>query len=71
MNAAAVSQLSLSFPLLALVLQGMAAGALIGSVVLCRARLRGLHVEPWAVTAAWSVLGACAAVLYVIVSLVL
>jgi len=64
MNAAAVSQLPLSVPLLTIVLQGAAAGALIGSAVLCRARLRGLHVEPWSVTAAWSALGACAAAVY-------
>lgn len=71
MNAAAISQLPLSLPLLTIVLQGAAAGALIGSAVLCRARLCGLHVEPWAVTAAWSVLGVCASVLYVIVALAL
>lgn len=71
MNTAAISQLPLSFPLLSLVLQGAAAGALVGSAVLFRARLRGLDVQPWAVTAAWSTLGACAAVTYVIVGLTL
>jgi hypothetical protein len=71
MNAAAISQLSLSFPLLSFVLQGAAVGALVGSLVLCRARVRCLRVEPWAVTAAWSALGACAAVAYVIVALAL
>lgn len=70
MNAAAVSHLPVSLPLLTIVLQGASAGALLGSAVLCRARRRGLHVEPWAITAAWSVPGACAAVLYVIVALV-
>ena len=65
MNAAALFQLPPSLPLLSHVLQGAATGALIGSPVLCRARLRGLHVEPWAVTAAWSALGASVAVLYV------
>lgn len=69
MNAAAISQLPLSLPLLTIVLQGAAAGALVGSAVLCRAHLRGLHVEPWAVTAAWSTLGACAAIVYAIVTL--
>jgi hypothetical protein len=71
MNAAAISQLPLSLPLLTIVLQGAAAGALVGSAALCRARVRSLHVEPWAVTAAWSVLGACLALLYVIVALAL
>lgn len=70
MNACAISQLPLSLPLLTIVLQGAAAGALLGSAVLCRARRRGLRVEPWAITAAWSVLGACVTVLYVIVALV-
>ena len=69
MNAAAIFQLPLSLPSLSLVLQGAAAGALFGSLVLCRARLRGLHVEPGVVTAAWSTLGAFLAVLYVIASL--
>lgn len=71
MNAAAISQLPLSLPLLTVVLQGSAAGALVGSAVLCRPRLRGLHVEPWAVTAAWSALGACVAMVYVIAALAL
>jgi hypothetical protein len=71
MNAAAISQLPLSLPLLTVVLQGAAAGVLVGSVVLCRARLRSLHVEPWVVTAAWSTLSACVALLYVIVALAL
>lgn len=71
MNAAAISQLPLSLPLLTLVLQGAAAGALIGSAVLFRARLHGLHVEPWAVTAAWSVLGASVALAYATLVLVL
>lgn len=71
MNAAAISHLPLSLPLLSIVLQGAAVGVLVGSIVLCRAHFRGLHVEPWAVTAAWSVLGACAAMVYVIVALAL
>ena len=71
MNTAAFSQLPLSLPLLAIVLQGAAAGALVGSAVLCRARRRGLQVEPWAITAAWSTLGACLAVIYVILVLAL
>jgi hypothetical protein len=71
MNAAAISQLPLSVPLLTIVLQGAAAGALIGSALLCRARLRALRVEPWAVTAAWLALGSCVALLYVTVALAL
>lgn len=71
MNSAAISQLPLSIPLLTIVLQGAATGALAGSAVLCRAHRRGLHVEPWAVTAAWSLLGACAATLYLAVALLL
>jgi hypothetical protein len=71
MNAAAISQLPLSLPLLTVLLQGAAAGALVGSAVLFRARLHGLHVEPWAVTAAWSVLGTSVALVYVTVALVL
>lgn len=68
MNSAAISQLSLSPPVLSVVLQGAATGALIGSLVLCRARLRGFHVEPWAVTAAWSMFGTILALLYVLAS---
>lgn len=46
-------------PLLAAVLHGAALGGLVAAVVLTRARLRGWYVaEPWAVTAAWSLLGA-------------
>lgn len=71
MNVAAIFQLPLSLPALSLVLQGAAAGALIGSLVLCRARIHGLQVEPWAVTAAWSTFGASLALLYVIASLLL
>lgn len=71
MNAATISHLPLSLPLLTIVLQGAAGGALTGSAVLCRARLRGLHVEPWAVTAAWSALGASVSVVYLVVALAL
>lgn len=46
-------------PLLAAVLHGAALGGLAAAVVLTRARLRGWNVtEPWAITAAWSLLGA-------------
>jgi hypothetical protein len=55
---------------LSLVLQGGAVGALVGSLVLCRARLRGLRVQAWSVTAAWSTLGATVAVVYLLASLV-
>lgn len=50
---------SASSPLLAAVLHGAALGGLIAAAVLTRARLRGWVVaEPWAITAAWSLLGA-------------
>lgn len=71
MNAAVISQLPISIPFLTIVLQGAAAGALAGSLVLCRARRRGLRVEAWAVTAAWSVLGGCTALLYIVVAVTL
>lgn len=46
-------------PLLAAVLHGAALGGLAAAVVLTRARLRGWDVsEPWAITAAWTLLGA-------------
>lgn len=57
-----------SSPLLAAVLHGAALGGLAAAVVLTRARLRGWEVsEPWAITAAWSLLGAVAGVAVVIV----
>jgi len=68
MNTATIAQLPLSLPLLTIVLQGAAGGALVGSAILGRARLRGWRVEPWAITAAWSVLGACTALIYATVS---
>lgn len=67
MNAAVIFHLPLTVPGLALVLQGAALGALVGSVVLCRARVRGMRLEAWAVTAAWSTLGAGIGLVYVLV----
>ncbi len=52
---------SLSAPssLLAAVLHGAALGGLVAAAVLTRARMRRRAVrEPWAITAAWSLLGA-------------
>ncbi|MGD9735971.1 MAG: hypothetical protein AB7V58_10250 [Solirubrobacterales bacterium] len=47
----------------AAVLHGAALGGIIAAAVLTRARLHGWNVaEPWAITAAWSLLGACASV---------
>lgn len=69
MPAAVIAHLSTSLPIISLLLQGAASGALIASVVLCRARLRGLRVQPWAVTAAWSTFGAALALVYLVVSL--
>jgi hypothetical protein len=69
MNGSLVHELAAGVPGLGLILQGAATGALIASVVLCRARRRGLRVEPWAVTAAWSTLGAVAATVGVLLRL--
>ena len=70
MNGSLLHQIPASVPGLGLILQGAAEGALLASLVLCRARRRGLRVEPWAVTAAWSALGAVAALVGAIVALV-
>lgn len=54
--------LSASSTLLTAVLHGAALGGLVAAAVLSRARLRGWAVsEPWAITAAWSLLGAVVA----------
>lgn len=54
--------LSASSSLLTAVLHGAALGGLIAAAVLTRARMRGRVVsEPWAITAAWSLLGAATA----------
>lgn len=53
--------LPVTAPLLTAALHG-AAGGLIAAAVLTRARLRDWTVpEPWAITAAWSLLGAAIA----------
>lgn len=53
------TSLSASSSLLAAVLHGAALGGLIAAAVLTRARMRRWAVdEPWAITAAWSLLGA-------------
>lgn len=70
MNGSLLHQIPTGVPGLGLILQGAATGALIASLVLCRARQRRWHVEPWAVTAAWSTLGAAAAIVGLIVALV-
>lgn len=70
MNGSLLHHIPASVPALGLILQGAAIGALIGSAVLCRARKLGLHVEPWAVTAAWSILGAGAAIVVIVLALV-
>jgi hypothetical protein len=57
MTASVLASLS-SIPILGVLLQGAATGTLIGSAVLVRARRRDLRVEPWAVTASWSLFGA-------------
>ena len=69
MNGSLLHQIPAGVPGLGLILQGAATGALIASLVLCRARRRRLRVEPWAVTAAWSTLGAGVALVGGIVSL--
>jgi energy-converting hydrogenase Eha subunit G len=68
MNGSLLHQIPASLPGLGLILQGAATGALIASIVLCRARRRDLHVEPWAVTAAWSTVGAAVAVVGVLIA---
>lgn len=70
MNGSLLSQLFSAIPIVSLVLQGAATGALAASLVLVRARRRGLHVEPWAVTAAWSVLGAGVAMTGLVIAMV-
>jgi hypothetical protein len=43
----------------------------VAAVVLTRARLRGWHVaEPWAITACWSLLGACVSIAVALVGVV-
>ncbi len=66
-----VSHLTSTLPSLSFVLQGAATGALIASFVLFRARIRGQHPQPWAVTAAWSTLGAVVAVVYALAAMLL
>lgn len=58
MNALLAIQLPSSLSAIRVVLQGAGLGSLIAAGVLVRARLRGLEVQPWAVTATWSLLGA-------------
>lgn len=70
MNGSLLHQIPASVPGLGLVLQGAATGALIASLVLCRARRRRFRVQAWAVTAAWSTLGAAVALVGVIAALV-
>lgn len=55
---------SSSASLLTAVLHGAALGGAAAAIVLTRARLRGWPIaEPWAITAAWSLLGSVALVL--------
>lgn len=57
-----------SSALLAAVLHGAALGGLFAAAVLTRGRLRGWTVtEPWAITAAWSLLGGIVGVLCLLV----
>lgn len=63
--------LSASSPLLAAVLHGAALGGLIAAAVLTRARLLGWAVaEPWAITAAWSLIGATIGLTVVVIGAV-
>lgn len=60
-----------SFALLTAVLHGAALGGVIAAAVLTRARLHGWRVaEPWAITAAWSLVGVGASVALLIVEAV-
>lgn len=53
------TDLPASSALLSAVLHGAALGGLVAAAVLTHARTRGWTVsEPWAITAAWSLLGA-------------
>lgn len=62
------TSLAVSSPVLAAVLHGAAVGGLAAAGVLTRARLRGWDVaEPWAITAAWSLLGAAVGLAIVLV----
>lgn len=70
MNAPLATQLPSSLPLLGPVLQGAAVGSLVAAAVLVRAWRRRLGIEPWAVTAAWSLLGALTTLLVVAVAMV-
>lgn len=65
------TSLAASSPFLAAVLHGAALGGLAAAIVLTRARLRGWDVaEPWAITAAWSLLGAAVGFAIVLVATV-
>lgn len=60
-----------SFSLLTAVLHGAALGGLLAATVLTRARLRGWAVaELWAITAAWSLLGAALGLVTLLVRIV-
>lgn len=62
--------LSASTPLLSTLLHGTGLGGLAAAAVLTRARLHHWNVsEPWAITAAWSLLGAGVAAALLVVRL--
>jgi hypothetical protein len=65
MNAQLAAQLPSSLPLVAPVLQGAAVGSVIAAAVLVRAWRGRLRIEPWAVTSAWSLLGALTTLLVI------
>lgn len=63
---------SVSSSLLTAMLHGAALGGLIAAAVLTHARLRGwLISEPWAITAAWSLLGAVSGAVVVAIGVLL
>lgn len=65
------TSLTASTPILAALLHGAALGGLAAALVLTRARLRSWDVsEPWAITAAWSLLGAAIGLACVLVGAV-
>jgi len=67
MNAPLAAQLPSFFTLLGPVLQGAGIGSLLAAAVLLRAFRRRLQVTPWAVTAAWSLVGAAIALVVTVV----
>ena len=66
MNAPFAAQIPSLLGLIGVLLQGAAVGSLIAAAVLLRAFRRRLRIKPWAVTAAWSLLGATVTLVMVI-----